>query len=162
MTEIVSANLANSAHAESVLFLLNEYALDIMGGGENLSDRTREHLIDELKKRDTCRVVLAFVDGTPAGLAICFEAFSTFQCAPILNIHDFTVAPEFRGQGLSKKLMMKVEQIALEVGCCKLTLEVLEGNTIARSAYSKFGFEGYELDPEMGKALFYEKKLTAG
>ncbi len=43
--------------------------------------------------------------------------------------------------------------------CCKLTLEVLEGNHIAQAAYTKFGFSGYELDPEMGRALFWEKKL---
>lgn len=159
MTEIVRANLSNSAHAAAIMLLLNEYALDIMGGGEKLSDRTREHLIGELKKRADCRVVLCFVDGVPAGLAICFEGFSTFQCAPILNIHDLTIAPEFRSRGLSKLLLMKVEEIAREINCCKITLEVLEGNTIARAAYHTFGFAGYELDPQAGQALFYEKKL---
>ena len=42
----------------------------------------------------------------------------------------------------------------------KLTLEVLEGNSVAQSAYRAFGFEGYELDPQMGKALFWQKKLV--
>jgi hypothetical protein len=40
-----------------------------------------------------------------------------------------------------------------------VTLEVLEGNQIAKNAYIKFGFAGYELDPKMGKALFWEKPL---
>lgn len=43
--------------------------------------------------------------------------------------------------------------------CCKLTLEVLEGNKLAQQVYRRFGFQGYELDPKMGRALFYEKKL---
>ncbi|VGO15984.1 Aminoglycoside N(6')-acetyltransferase type 1 [Pontiella desulfatans] len=159
MTQIILADLSDPSHARAVLHLLNEYATDCMGGGEELSGHTRKHLIAELGKRVGCRVVLAFIDGLPAGLAICFENFSTFLCAPILNIHDFTVAPEFRGRGLSKQLLAKVEEIAKKTACCKITLEVLEGNTIARAVYSKFGFEGYELDPEMGKALFYEKKL---
>lgn len=159
MTGIVKAVLSDASHAAAVMLLLNQYAIDIMGGGERLSEFTREHLIDELINRADCRIILAFVDDVPAGLAICFETFSTFQCAPILNIHDLAVAPDFRGRGLSKQLLAKVEEIAKETNCCKITLEVLEGNTIARSAYHQFGFAGYELDPEMGQALFYEKKL---
>jgi ribosomal protein S18 acetylase RimI-like enzyme len=52
-----------------------------------------------------------------------------------------------------------VEEIAVELGCCKLTLEVLEGNHIAQAAYKSFGFNGYELNPQTGRALFWEKKL---
>ena len=56
-------------------------------------------------------------------------------------------------------MLEKVEQIAIERGCCKLTLEVLEGNQAAQNSYQKFGFSAYELDPEMGRALFWDKKL---
>jgi ribosomal protein S18 acetylase RimI-like enzyme len=55
--------------------------------------------------------------------------------------------------------LQSAEQIAIELGCCKLTLEVLEHNYIAQKAYRSFGFAGYELNPNMGKALFWEKKL---
>ena len=103
--------------------------------------------------------MLAFVDGEPAGLAICFEGFSTFQCRPLLNIHDLIVSTNHRGKGLSKLLLKKTEEIARRLGCCKLTLEVLEENSIARNAYRSFGFHGYELDPAMGNALFLEMKL---
>ena len=41
-----------------------------------------------------------------------------------------------------------------------MTLEVLEGNEIAQHAYRSFGFAGYELDPRMGKAMFWQKKLA--
>ena len=44
-------------------------------------------------------------------------------------------------------------------GCCKLTLEVLDNNFIAKALYKKFGFSDYQLDPEYGNALFWEKKL---
>ena len=30
---------------------------------------------------------------------------------------------------------------------------------IAQKAYRAFGFDGYELNPQMGKALFWEQKL---
>ena len=48
----------------------------------------------------------------------------------------------------------------IKKNCCKITLEVLEGNTIAKNAYKKFGFMGYELDPKMGKAMLWEKSLV--
>jgi len=38
-------------------------------------------------------------------------------------------------------------------------LEVLSNNEVAKSAYSKFGFSGYELDPKAGAALFWQKTL---
>jgi len=74
-------------------------------------------------------------------------------------VHDIIVDKKYRGLGLSKSLLAKAEEIALRLGCCKLTLEVLEGNTIAQAAYKASGFAGYELDPKMGKAMFWQKKL---
>jgi hypothetical protein len=38
-------------------------------------------------------------------------------------------------------------------------LEVLEGNTIAQMAYKSCGYSGYELNPKMGRAMFWQKKL---
>jgi ribosomal protein S18 acetylase RimI-like enzyme len=67
---------------------------------------------------------------------------------------------KYRGLGLSQKLLQRVEVIAINRECCKITLEVLEGNDIAQSAYRNFGFSNYELDPKMGKAMFWQKLLT--
>jgi GNAT superfamily N-acetyltransferase len=157
--EIVEADLAIPEHAVAVIALMDEYARDPMGGGQGLSDYAKTHLISELAKRENARIIIAFIDEQAAGLAICFESFSTFACQPLLNIHDAVVSQSYRGRGLSKLILQKAEQIAIERGCCKLTLEVLEHNYIARKAYQAAGFNGYELNPEMGKALFWEKKL---
>lgn len=153
------ADLTRPAHAEALLRLLNDYARDPMGGGAPLNDFVLENLIAELGKRPNIRVVLAFVEDAPAGLALCIEGFSTFACKPLLNIHDLVVLPPYRGRGLSKRLLTKVEEIARELGCCKLTLEVLSGNTVAQAAYRSFGFENYALTPETGTALFWQKSL---
>ncbi len=158
---ITSADLANPDHAAAVLHLLDAYARDPMGGGGALSDYARSHLIARLRERPGVHVLLAFFDDTPAGLAICMEGFSTFACQPLLNIHDFAVLPEFRGQGIARALLAAVDDKARALGCCKITLEVLEGNTPARQLYQAVGFEGYELNPELGKAVFLQKKLAA-
>ena len=161
MIEIVEANLHIPADAKAVVQLMDEYALDPMGGGKGLSNYVKTNLAAELAKRQTAHVVLALVDTAPAGLVVCLEGFSTFACQPLLNIHDVIVASPYRGRGLAKLLLQKVEAIAYDLGGCKLTLEVLEGNQVALSAYQACGFSGYELNPQMGKALFWEKKLGA-
>lgn len=159
MINIIEADLNLSAHTKAIVDLMDIYALDPSGGGQGLSEYAKKNLPTQLALRKTVHAIIAFVDDEPAGLAICIEGFSTFACKPLLNIHDLIVASSYRKRGLSQMLLQKAEDIALSLDCCKLTLEVLEKNYVARLAYKKFGFIGYELNPEMGNALFLEKKL---
>jgi len=129
---VLQASYTNPVHAEAIGVVLNAYAQDPMGGGHALSDDILQRLPGELAKRPHAFSVLAFVDGEPAGLVNCFEGFSTFACRPLVNVHDVSVVPKFRGLGLSQKMLLKVENIARQRGCCKITLEVLEGNAVAR------------------------------
>lgn len=160
METIEIADFKNNKHSDAIVYLLNEYAKDEMGGGVELSEFVKTNLITELQKRPHVFVILAFIENEPAGLALCIEGFSSFSCMSLLNIHDMVVAPKFRGRKLSQKILAKAEELAKERQCCKLTLEVLEGNEIAKNAYRSFGFEGYELNPKMGKALFWQKKIA--
>lgn len=157
--QILEADLSLPRNAEAVVFLLNSYASSPEGGGKPLPREVRENLARALHERPDAAVVLAFDEDTPVGLIICIEGFSSFACRPLLNVHDVFVAPQFRGTGLAGQLFEQVERIARQRGCCKMTLEVLEGNQRAQAAYTKFGFSGYQLDPGMGQALFWEKKL---
>jgi ribosomal protein S18 acetylase RimI-like enzyme len=157
--EIIVADYNDSQQGQDIVSLLNDYAKDPMGGGEPLAQETVDNLAASLSKLPHAFSIVCYVDAKPAGLINCFEAFSTFKCKPLINIHDVAVRKEYRGLGISLKMLEKVEQIASEKGCCKLTLEVLEGNEVAKNAYIKFGFQGYELDPLMGKAMFWEKAL---
>ncbi|MCZ8014347.1 MAG: GNAT family N-acetyltransferase [Limnobacter sp.] len=160
MEKIVIADLNDPFHSEAIVFLLNEYAKDEMGGGQELAEYTKLNLVSELKKRPHVFAIIVFCESEPAGLAICIEGFSSFASMSLLNVHDMVVLPKFRGRKYSQKLLAKAEEVAKERNCCKLTLEVLEGNTVAQNAYRAFGFQGYELDPKMGKALFWQKKFV--
>jgi GNAT superfamily N-acetyltransferase len=157
--EIIEADYGLPAHGTAIVQLMDAYACDPMGGGKGLSDYAKANLVAALAERAIARSVLAFVDREAVGLINCFEGFSTFACAPLLNIHDVVVLPDFRGRGLSKLMFAKVEAMARAMGCCKLTLEVLAENAVAQGAYRTCGFAGFELDPAMGQALFWEKKL---
>ncbi len=157
---VVEADLTVPPHADALILLLDEYASDPMGGAQPLTDQVKNNLVRELHKRPTAHVVLAFDGDIPAGLIICIEGFSTFSCKPLLNIHDVVVSQAYRGKGVFRLMLNEVERIAHQLGCCKLTLEVLEGNQAALMAYKANGFAGYELDPAMGRAVFWQKKLA--
>lgn len=157
--EIRRVDYNDQQQGQELVDLLNGYAQDPMGGAEALSESTQANLVNALKEVPHAFSFIAYVDGKPAGLINCFEGFSTFKCKPIINIHDVTVQKAFRGLGISHAMLEAVQAEAKHRGACKLTLEVLEGNTVARHSYESFGFAGYELDPAMGKAEFWEKAL---
>lgn len=158
---VLKADYANPAHAAAVVSLLDSYARDPAGGGEPLSAFALANLVPELARRPQAFSVLAWDGETPVGLINCIEGFSTFACRPLVNVHDVVVLASHRGQRVAERMLERVEQIARERGCCKLTLEVLQGNAPARRAYERFGFAGYALDPALGEAMFLQKKLES-
>ena len=131
---VLQASYTNPVHADAIGLVLNHYAEDPMGGGHTLPADLLLQLPAELAKRPHAFSVLAFVGGEPAGLVNCFEGFSTFACRPLINVHDVAVMNQFRGLGLSQKMLLKVEEIARQRCCCKITLEVLGGTDEAEAA----------------------------
>ena len=161
MLDVIDIDFKDPEHGRIVVGLLDEYASGDMGGAQPLSDFTRGNLAASLAARPWAHALVARVDGQPAGLAVYMEGFSTFACKPLLNLHDFMVSARFRGRGVAQRLLAALEARARAMGCCKLTLEVLEGNEPARQLYRKMGFEGYQLQADAGRALFWQKKLDA-
>ncbi|WP_417579078.1 GNAT family N-acetyltransferase [Nitrincola sp.] len=159
MITIVKADLTHPEHADALVQLLCEYACDPMGGGEPLAEQTVNSLVAEMQKRPHLHSFIGFSGSEPVALMNTVEGFSTFAAKPLLNIHDVVVSRAFRGQGISRLLFEAAETFAKTQGCCKLTLEVLEGNEIAKNAYSRLGYGPYQLDPEAGNAQLWEKKI---
>jgi ribosomal protein S18 acetylase RimI-like enzyme len=157
--EVKIADYLDKEQSIDIGYLLDAYSKDQMGGSQPLPESVRSNLANELSKLPHAFSIICYVNNKPAGLVNCFEAFSTFKCKPLINIHDVVVVNEFRGLDLSQQMLSKVEEIAKLKGCCKITLEVLEGNKVAQNSYIKFGFAGYELDPIMGKALFWQRNV---
>ena len=157
--QVREAVLSDPKQQKEVINLLSSYAKDIMGGGQDLPEDVKVRLIPELQQNSNSVIILAFEGQTAVGLSICFFGFSTFYAKPLLNIHDFVVSENYRGRGIAKLMLKKLEEIARFKGCCKITLEVLEGNSRAQKVYKSFGLSGYQLDDDMGKALFWDKKL---
>jgi ribosomal protein S18 acetylase RimI-like enzyme len=158
-TEIVEADLARPDHQDAVRALIAAYANDPMGNGGPLPADVMERLIPGLQRHPTTLILLAYVGGDPAGIATCFVGFSTFYARPLVNIHDLAILPGFRGRGVGRQLLEGVLDKARKLGCCKVTLEVHEGNTRAKQIYEAAGFaEGAAREPG-GRWLFYSRPL---
>ena len=158
--QVCRADYADPVHAAAIIALLDSYAIDPAGGAKPLSAFTRHNLVAALAVRPQAFSVLAFDAGEAVGLVNCFEGFSTFACAPLVNLHDVAVSPAYRGRGVGAQMLALVEDIARERGACKLTLEVLQGNRGAGRLYERLGFADYQLDPAMGHARFMQKWLA--
>ncbi|WJW74996.1 GNAT family N-acetyltransferase [Thiohalobacter sp. IOR34] len=136
---IETAELEREDHRQAVFELLDLYARDRMGEDHPLDPALQPALIDGLRRAGAL-VLLAFDDGTAVGLLIGFEAFSTFNARPLLNVHDLAVRPGYRGHGIGRRLLESAEEIARQRGYCKLTLEVRIDNEAAQHLYRSFGF----------------------
>lgn len=153
-------DLSDLKQAEIWLQLLDHYASDPMGGGDGLSDYAKLHLVETIRQVPGFHGALARLDGEAVGLIDCFAGFSTFAARPLLNVHDIVVHQSVRGRGIGQALLAWAEARAGQLGCCKLTLEVLSNNARAMASYVAFGFAPYVLDPQAGNALLMQKYLS--
>jgi ribosomal protein S18 acetylase RimI-like enzyme len=158
-SRIVEADLNLPEHREAVLALVDAYSRDAMGNAKPLDPEVRARLIPGLRRHPTTLIFLAFEGEQPVGVTVCFIGFSTFAAKPLINIHDCMVLPAFRRKGVGRRLLEVVEAKARELGCCKLTLEVMDNNDCALRAYQAAGFMRYSLQKDAGTAIFLTKPL---
>ena len=157
--KVFPLDLSEPGQPEIWLDLLDHYARDPMGGGEGLSDFAKVNLVRVIRDVPGFHGALAWLDGKAVGLIDCFAGFSTFAAQPLLNVHDIVVHENWRGQGIGQALLIWAEERARQLGCCKLTLEVLSNNLRAMHAYERAGYVPYILDPAAGHALLMQKNL---
>jgi GNAT superfamily N-acetyltransferase len=96
---------------------------------------TEEQLLrDGFESDSYFECLIAEFDGTPAGFALYFPIYSTWQ-GRSMHLEDLFVRPEFRGHGIGKALLRQVASVAVECGCARLQWDVLEWNRPAIDFY---------------------------
>ena len=83
--------------------------------------------------------LIAELDGAPAGFALYFTSYSTWEGHHGLYLEDLYVSPEFRKLGLGKALLGRVAAIAVEQGCPRLEWSVLDWNQPSIDFYHRIG-----------------------
>ncbi len=84
-------------------------------------------------------VFLADWLGQPAGFALYFHNYSTWQGHHGIHLEDLFVDPAFRGKGIGKALLAKVAGVAVVEGCPRLEWNVLDWNKDAIDFYYGMG-----------------------
>jgi len=85
--------------------------------------------------------VILEADGRPAGFAVWFYSYSTWQAKNGLYLEDLYVAPDYRGTGAGKMLLKHLASIAVEKGCGRFEWSVLDWNEPAIRVYDAIGAE---------------------
>jgi GNAT superfamily N-acetyltransferase len=81
--------------------------------------------------------LIAYQAETPVGFAVYSFNFSSYQAAPSLYLEDIFVRPAYRGLGVGRQLFVFLALKALERGCTRLNLSVLNWNESAITFYKK-------------------------
>ncbi len=90
-------------------------------------------------ERPLAFVVMAEWAGEPAGFALWFYNFSTWEGRPALYLEDLFVRPSFRGRGIGKALLKHLAAVALANGCTRYVWQVLDWNTPSLDFYQAMG-----------------------
>jgi GNAT superfamily N-acetyltransferase len=77
--------------------------------------------------------------GEPAGFAVWFYSFRTFQALPCLYVEDVFVEPAHRGVGLGFRIFAELARRALAEGCDRMEWSVLDWNAPAIAFYDRIG-----------------------
>jgi GNAT superfamily N-acetyltransferase len=89
--------------------------------------------------RPAAEVLIAEYCGAPAGFALFFHNFSTFQGKPGIFLEDLYIKPEFRGKGIGREVLTYLARVAVERNCGRLEWAVLDWNERAISFYKRLG-----------------------
>lgn len=142
----LSIRPARPEDADSILMLIRGIA-----DYEKLSHEvvaTREKIVETLfgeKKFAECLLAQlgehqeAESQKQTVGFALFFHNYSTFLGQPGIHLEDLFVLPDFRGQGIGKKLLQAVAHIAVEQNCGRMEWAVLDWNQPAIDFYDSLG-----------------------
>jgi GNAT superfamily N-acetyltransferase len=82
---------------------------------------------------------IAEVDGAPAGCAVWYRTFSTWDGVAGIYLEDLFVSPEFRRHGVARGLLATLARECTSAGYTRLEWAVLDWNVNAIALYDAVG-----------------------
>jgi GNAT superfamily N-acetyltransferase len=138
MRPSVTIREATGRDAGTIVRLVRELAA-FEGRSAEVRITEADVLRDGVSGRACFECLLAEVDGTALGFVLFLHNYSTFQGRPGIFVEDLYVAERARRHGVGRRLLARLAQIAIERGCPRLDLGVLDWNP-ARGFYDRLGF----------------------
>jgi GNAT superfamily N-acetyltransferase len=96
-------------------------------------------LRDGFSESPKFRVLMAEWNDQPAGYALFFDYYSSFEGRAGLFLEDIYVRDQYRGKGIGKLLLARIALIAKEQNCFGVRWQVLDWNTPAIEFYARLG-----------------------
>ena len=90
-------------------------------------------------ERQVAEIIIGYAGATPVGFALFFHNFSTFLGLPGIYLEDLYVQPRYRGNGLGRKMLQYVAQLAKERQCGRVEWSVLDWNEPSIQFYRSLG-----------------------
>jgi GNAT superfamily N-acetyltransferase len=128
---------AEAKDAELILRFIRELA--IYERAEDQVVATADDIRASLFHAGSARALICSIDGVPAGFAVYFFNYSTWQGRKGLYLEDLYVTPAHRGSGAGKALLQHLARIAVAEGCGRFEWSVLDWNEPALQFYRSIG-----------------------
>lgn len=101
----------------------------------------KDFLAERLKNGDSEIYVCESNDSNLIGFVQLYPLFSSTRMKKLWLLNDLFVNPEFRGKGISIKLIEKAKKLVNDSQACGMFLETEKSNLIGNNLYLKTGFK---------------------
>jgi len=134
--KIIQAELSD---LEDIVPLFDAYrvwyrqASDIEGGKSFLAGR--------ILQKESILYFAKAENGQAVGFTQCYPLFSSTRMKRLWLLNDLFVDAKFRGQGISKLLIGRVQELARQTKAAGVLLETEKTNDIGNQLYPRMGFD---------------------
>lgn len=110
-----------------------------------------QKVFDDNLKSDYKRLICAMINNQIIGFCSLTIKDNLWQQGLLGNVDELVVDEKFRGQGIGRKLMEAITDIAIKEGCVQLELDSALHRKQAHKFYNNLGF--------MTRAYLFSKRL---
>jgi ribosomal protein S18 acetylase RimI-like enzyme len=101
----------------------------------------RRYLKERMRQKDAVIYAAREEKNALCGFVQLYPLWSSTRLQRLWLLNDLFVDPDYRGQGIGKRLIERSKLLARETGACGLQLETAKDNRIANALYPQEGFE---------------------
>lgn len=164
--DAIAVRPATPADAAVIVELIRELAVYEKEPLTSVKVTEDDILRDGFGPRQRFESLLVDVGGRPAGFALFFHNYSTWEGRAGIYVEDIFVSEWARGRNIGRRLLSEIAAIAEARGCRRVDLSVLHWNP-ARAFYERIGLVGmsdwrsYRLTGDALTALAAEGRTAA-
>ena len=127
------------AHLESLVDIFEEYRQ--FCGFDRSQKKTKVFLKKLiLNEESTIFIAIDSEKDSVMGFVNLYPSYSSLALRRLWILNDLGVSSSYRGKGVSKALIQKVQEFAKETNAIRIELKTELKNTIARSLYQSMNF----------------------